>query len=135
MKIALVGASGKVREHLYGKNSRTRGCYSGQTLVTAPGAEELIPPRLSCPSKNHRARWGAIFFEDSHFLSWIYRLDEHSMNHPNFADPSGDLSSASLFGVSTQMANAAFNGVTNGLRLLFRIGGPRSLQLSLRFNF
>ena len=43
-----------------------------------PEAEELIPPRLSCPSKSDRARWAAIFFEDSRFLSWIYRLDDRS---------------------------------------------------------
>jgi len=59
----------------------------------------------------------------------------NALNHPNFADPSGNLSSASLFGVSTAMANTPFNGVTNGLTPLFRVGGPRSLQLSLKFSF
>jgi Carboxypeptidase regulatory-like domain/TonB dependent receptor len=57
------------------------------------------------------------------------------LNHPNFANPSGDLTSDSLFGVSTEMANAPFNGVTNGLLPMFRVGGPRSVQLSLKFAF
>jgi hypothetical protein len=64
------------------------------------------------------------------------------LNHPNFADPVGDLGSFGpplfpnrLFGVSTQMANTAFNGITNGLSPLFRLGGVRSLQLSLRYGF
>jgi len=59
----------------------------------------------------------------------------NALNHPNFANPSGDLSSGSLFGVSTEMANTPFNGITNGLTPLFRVGGPRSLQLSLRLSF
>jgi len=64
------------------------------------------------------------------------RLDAfNALNHPNLANPSGDLSSDSLFGVSTAMANASFNGITNGLTPLFRAGGPRSLQLCLRFSF
>ena len=40
-----------------------------------------------------------------------------------------------LFGVSTAMANTPSNGIANGLPPLFRAGGLRSLQLSLRFNF
>jgi len=56
------------------------------------------------------------------------------LNQPNFANPSGSLNSAGLFGVSTAMANSPFNGITNGLTPLFRVGGPRSLQISLRFS-
>jgi hypothetical protein len=56
-------------------------------------------------------------------------------NHPSFADPSGSLGAGSLFGVSTAMANTSFNGITNGLTPLFRVGGPRSLQLSLKLSF
>jgi Carboxypeptidase regulatory-like domain len=69
-------------------------------------------------------------------MSFQIRADAFNvLNHPNFANPSGDLSSASLFGVSTAMANTPFNGITNGLTPLLRAGGPRSLQLSLRFYF
>jgi hypothetical protein len=69
-------------------------------------------------------------------LNFLIRVDSFNvLNHPNFANPSGDLSSGSLFGVSTAMANTPFGGITNGLSPLFRVGGPRSLQLSLRFNF
>jgi hypothetical protein len=69
-------------------------------------------------------------------MNFQLRADSFNvLNHPNFADPSGNLSSASLFGVSTAMANTLFHGITNGLTPLFRVGGPRSLQLSLKFNF
>ena len=65
------------------------------------------------------------------------------LNHPSFADPSGSLgafgasfSPNGLFGAPTAMlANTPVDGVTTGLTQLFRSGGPRSLQLSLRLNF
>jgi hypothetical protein len=64
-------------------------------------------------------------------------------NHPNFANPDGNLGYYSpplvvngLFGVSTQMsARAPVNGVTNGLSSLYRTGGPRSIQLSIKLAF
>lgn len=66
----------------------------------------------------------------------------NALNHPNFGNPDGSLGSFlpplspnSSFGVSTVMANTPFNGVTSGLTPLFRIGGPRSLQLSVKFIF
>jgi hypothetical protein len=69
-------------------------------------------------------------------MNFQLRADSFNvLNHPNFADPSGSLSDGSLFGVSTAVANSPFNGVTNGLTPLFRAGGSRSLQLSLRFGF
>ena len=65
-----------------------------------------------------------------------FRVDAFNvLNHPNFADPSGNLSSGELFEVSTAMANIPFNGITNGLIPLYRIGGPRLLQVSLKLNF
>jgi hypothetical protein len=37
--------------------------------------------------------------------------------------------------MSTAMANVPFNGITNGLSPLYRVGGPRSFQMLLRFGF
>ena len=69
-------------------------------------------------------------------INFQLRADSFNvLNHPNFANPSGSLSSGGLFGVSTAMANTPFNGITNGLTPLFHVGGPRSLQLSLKFSF
>ena len=64
-------------------------------------------------------------------------------NHPNFANPDGTLGLYSpplvvnpLFGVSTRMsARAPVNGVMNGLSSLYRTGGPRSIQLSIKLAF
>jgi hypothetical protein len=57
------------------------------------------------------------------------------LNHPNFANPS-PLQGANLaspdFGVVTQMLNQTFGG---GVNSLYRVGGPRSMELALRLQF
>lgn len=120
--------------------------------VTVPGGRRINPSAFVVPIEERQGLLGRNIFRGfplsqvdlslgrtfhvKDTMNFQVRADSFNvLNHPNFADPSGDLSSASLFGVSTQMANTAFNGVTNGLSPLFRVGGPRSLQLSLRFNF
>lgn len=120
--------------------------------VTVPGGRRINPSAFVVPIEERQGSLGRNIFRGfplsqldlsvgrtfhvKDAMNVQVRADSFNvLNHPNFADPSGDLSSASLFGVSTQMANTAFNGVTNGLSPLFRVGGPRSLQLSLRFNF
>jgi hypothetical protein len=85
---------------------------------------------------------GRTFFV-SETINLQFRVDSFNVfNHHNFANPSGNLgeygpplSPYALFGISTAMANTPFNGVTNGLTPLFRAGGPRSLQLSLKLSF
>jgi hypothetical protein len=58
------------------------------------------------------------------------------LNHPNFANPSGDLFSPE-FGYSTQMLSQDLGrgGVNGGLNPLYQVGGPRSIQLALRMVF
>ena len=57
------------------------------------------------------------------------------LNHPNFANVSpfdgGNLSSPN-FGVVTRMLNQSFGG---GVSSLYRSGGPRTMELSVRFQF
>jgi len=56
-------------------------------------------------------------------------------NHPNFANPSRDQGanmSSPSFGVATRMLGQGFGG---GVNSLFRSGGPRSMELSLRLQF
>jgi carboxypeptidase family protein/TonB-dependent receptor-like protein len=67
-------------------------------------------------------------------------------NHPNFGDPNGALGSATATGVPT--VSAAFGrsatmlgrslgagGATGGLSPLYQVGGPRSVQLSMKLIF
>jgi hypothetical protein len=59
------------------------------------------------------------------------------LNHPNFANPSGDMLSSS-FGVPTTMLNRGLGGTTDGgggFSPLYQIGGPRSGQLALKLQF
>jgi hypothetical protein len=59
------------------------------------------------------------------------------LNHPNFADPNGALSTSSTFGVSTSMLGRSLGvgGLQGGFNPLYQIGGPRSIQFSLKLNF
>jgi hypothetical protein len=52
------------------------------------------------------------------------------LNHPNFANPTGILTSA-IFGRATQMLGSGLGGLSP----LYQIGGPRSLQLALKLQF
>jgi hypothetical protein len=64
------------------------------------------------------------------------------LNRPNFGPPNGQFGSP-LFGLSTAMLGQSLNGGSTGLsnvgggafNPLYQIGGPRSLQLSLKLIF
>ncbi|HJP94152.1 MAG TPA: TonB-dependent receptor [Pyrinomonadaceae bacterium] len=57
-------------------------------------------------------------------------------NHPNFGDPDGSLGS-STFGLSTTMLGRSLGsgGTLGGFNPLYQIGGPRSIQFSLKLGF
>jgi carboxypeptidase family protein/TonB-dependent receptor-like protein len=65
------------------------------------------------------------------------------LNHPNFGPPGGDLGSPSAlnpqFGQSTQMLGQSLAGAfgvgSGALNPLYQIGGPRSIQFALKFQF
>jgi len=60
----------------------------------------------------------------------------NAFNHANLSDPQASLSSAQ-FGQSQSMLSAGLGtgGPANGLMPVYQIGGPRSVQASLRFRF
>jgi len=61
------------------------------------------------------------------------RVDSFNLlNHPNFANPDNDIDDGPLFfGLSSQMLNQSLGG----LNPVYQIGGPRSLQISLKLLF
>jgi hypothetical protein len=64
-------------------------------------------------------------------LNLDFRADVfNAFNHPNFSNPDGLVGDAQ-FGLSTGMLNRGLGG----LNPLYQIGGPRSIQLSLKFSF
>lgn len=66
-------------------------------------------------------------------LNLQFRADAFNvLNHPNFSNPAGDISSGDPLDLqSASMLNSGLGG----LNPLFQEGGPRSLQLSLRLIF
>jgi hypothetical protein len=60
-------------------------------------------------------------------------------NHPNFGDPTSDnrFTSSALFGQSTQSLASSLGtgGAGGGFNPLYQVGGPRSVQLALKFQF
>ena len=59
------------------------------------------------------------------------------LNHPNFAQPIGDINNAQ-FGYSTQMLGQSLGGGNvggGGFSPLYQIGGPRSIQFALKLMF
>ena len=67
-------------------------------------------------------------------------------NHPNFGDPASSLGTISAAGVITPPSNFGVStntlaqslgsgGLTGGFNPLYQVGGPRSVQLSLKFEF
>ena len=57
-------------------------------------------------------------------------------NHPNFGDPDG-LFISPTFGLSTSMLGRSLgsSGAAGGFNPLYQIGGPRSIQFSLKLGF
>lgn len=58
------------------------------------------------------------------------------LNHPNFGDPLGTLTSAN-FGLSQTMLGRSLGvgGLQGGFNPLYQVGGPRSMQFSLKLQF
>ena len=56
------------------------------------------------------------------------------LNHPNFGQPTTSLSSA-LFGQPTTTLGTSLQSQFSGFSPLYQIGGPRSVQLTVRLGF
>jgi len=60
------------------------------------------------------------------------------LNHPNFGPPTAAIGFGG-FGLSSQMLNESLSGArgagAGGFNPLYQVGGPRSVQLALKFSF
>lgn len=77
-------------------------------------------------------------FSITRALKLQFRADIFNLfNHPNFANPKGLIFGGSFFpsAASTQMLNDGLAQGTSGLNPLYQMGGPRSLQISLKLTF
>jgi hypothetical protein len=67
-------------------------------------------------------------------ISLDFRTDAFNvLNHPNFANPTTTVTATGV--ASNTASNQMLNRGLGGLNALYQIGGPRSLQLSLKLNF
>ena len=82
--------------------------------------------------------WDALHLE---FRAELFNV----LNHPNFGPPSGAFIAPQFggpagFGLASQMLNQSLNFQSSNLgggafNPLYQIGGPRSIQLAIKFNF
>ena len=117
----------------------------------------LIPTALRQGTLGRNATRGFGMYQADLDLRREFRLRErvrlqakveafNVLNHPNFADPSGTIGVLSPAGVLTPLAafgrsasmlgtQLGSGGANGGLSPLYQIGGPRSVQLSLKLIF
>jgi hypothetical protein len=130
------------------------------TDASVPGGRRINPAAFSVPPEmrqgtlGRNALRGFSAIQLDFAVRRQFRLSErinlegaadffNAFNHPNFANPVGLLGNYvpplvmnSSFGVPTAtLGQAPFNGITHGLTSLYHVGGPRSVQLSLRLGF
>jgi hypothetical protein len=118
-----------------------------------PGGRELNPAAFTAPATGQNGTLGrdvltgAGLFQIDASLRRQFRLFERGqmefnisafnlLNHPAFSSPVSYLGSA-LFGQSTSTANLMLGSgsPTTGLTPLYQAGGPRTVELGIRFTF
>jgi hypothetical protein len=99
--------------------SQVRQGNLGRNSITGFGATEvnLSVSRKFCFTESTNLQFRADLF--------------NVFNHPNFSNPDSTLDDGAIFGFSTQMLNQGLGG----LGAIYQLGGPRSVQLSLKLLF
>jgi hypothetical protein len=117
---------------------------------TAPGGRRLNRAAFVAPPSDRQgqlgrnalrgfgaAQWDMSLRRDVKIQSLMFqwRVDVFNVtNTPNFGPPTGDLDQA-LFGFAQQMLGRSLGSGSVGVSSLYQIGGPRSIQLSLKVLF
>lgn len=121
----------------------------------APGGQRLNPAAFSVPSVPRQGtlpRNGVPGFAMNQIdlslgrrfhlaesLNLDFRVDAFNIfNHPSFSNPTGILTSGTFTaanGQAAQMLNQGLSGSGGGISPIYQVGGPRSLQPSLKLTF
>jgi hypothetical protein len=119
---------------------------------TAPGGRRLNPQAFVIPTELRQGNLGRNVLRGFPFsqvdvaLHRSFALFEsvklqfkmevfNVFNHPNFADPIGDLNN-SQFGLSPAMLGRGLTTSSNtGFNPMFQAGGPRAIQFALKLQF
>ena len=68
-------------------------------------------------------------------VTLLFRTDIFNIfNHPNFGDPNPSFTAAT-FGEALSTFNKSVSSNAIGLNPLYQLGGPRSMQFSLKLQF
>lgn len=121
--------------------------------ANAPGGRKINPASFFKPKENRQGSlgrnalrgfpfWQVDFalrrqFEVTNRIKLQFRAEFFNLfNHSNFGNPRASLNDP-LFGQSSSLLNRGLGsgGASGGLNPVFQIGGPRSVQLSLRLAF
>jgi len=121
----------------------------GKALNPAAFTDPPIDPNTGFPLRQgtlgrnaerafHAVQWDFAVHRDfpiHESLKLQFRAEMFNvLNHPNFGNPTGDLSSP-FFGQSIQMLNQSLSSQNAGFSSLYQIGGPRSIQFALKLLF
>lgn len=121
---------------------------AGGKRINPAAFSKPLPPRQGTLGRNALRGFGAVQLDSA--LRRQFRITEHAqlvfrtdffnvLNHPNFGDPIGSLPTvvSGLFGHSIQTLAQSLGqgGTSGGFNPLYQLGGPRSIQLSMRLQF
>jgi hypothetical protein len=141
-----LGASALARQ--FTRPDRVAGQPNWISNPQAPAGQTLTPSAFTVPSSVRQGTEGRNDIQGFRFtqldlsLGRLFSLGDrfrlqfradafNVLNHPNFSNPAGFIQFGAQEFQSTKMLNQGLGG----LNPLFQGGGPRSLQLSLKFTF
>jgi hypothetical protein len=149
----LNGASTEIRPdvvqgkplYLYGPQSPGGKALNPAAFTPPPAGANRLPARQGDLGRNALRGFGATQWDFAvhrdfpirESMKLQFRAEMFNvLNHPNFGPPSPFLDRPN-FGVASEMLGQSLGGIVGagGFDPLYQVGGPRSVQLALKFSF
>lgn len=133
--------------YLYGSQYPGGKAFNANAFTSVPADPSGFPLRQGNLPRNFLRAFGAAQWDFAvhrdfpiyEALKVQFRAEMFNiLNHPNFGPPN-NLFGAGGFGVATQMLGRSLSGFgaagNGGFNPLYQMGGPRSVQLAMKFMF